>query len=541
MHGLHQVRARAPSDPIIPKGSVSPKEGAIRAWAYALALLVLGFPVFSPDLFWHLSAGRWILQHAQVPRLDPFSFSAAGAPWIDFEWLAQLLFYGAGAAGGERGLWVLKGALLLAAFIPVDGLLRDRRASPLARAGALALWTAALVPHADLRVDLVSTAFFAWLLRRLESRRASFLFGFGLFALWSNLHAGFVLGFFLYALYSLASRFGGGNRPEGLAAEAAGAALGTLLNPYGIGLYRVLFAHASEPAMARFVMEWGPPNWHRAFQVPLLAALVATAAAAVAARGRLPRTLAAATLVLGLATAASARFGAYFAAAGAACVFSAFPRPRAGLLAAGLAALSLMLVAPLRQVRWGSSFQDDYVARRAVEFIARERAVLGSLRLFNQYEWGGYLGWRMGEGYKVFGDGRYLFHGQLPEIQNALASADGIAALAERRALAGFLIKNDRLLLPSTRAYPDGSRREIPRPWHVFLFPRARWALVYSDEQALLFLDRAKIPAGWLAVHEYRWLRPGDERALEDAVSRGEVPPGPLAAERARQRAETAR
>jgi len=168
-------------------------------------------------------------------------------------------------------------------------------------------------------------------------------------------------------------------------------------------------------------------------------------------------------------------------------------------------------------------------------------AVLGPLRLFNQYEWGGYLGWRMGEGYKVFGDGRYLFHQQLPEIQEALTSAASMAAMAERHGLDGFLIKNMPLLIASTRQYPDGTQRQIPRPWHVFVFPRERWALVYWDDQALLFLDRAKTPAQWLAAHEYRWLRPGDEGALADAASRGEVPPGPLAAERARQRAETAR
>ena len=541
MHGLHKVRARDPSDPIIPKGSVSPKEGAIRAWAFALALIVLGFPVFSPDLFWHLSSGRWILSHLRVPRVDPFSFTAAGVPWIDFEWLAQLLLYGVGLTGGELGLWVLKGILLIAAFLPVDGLLRERRASPLARAGALALWTAAMVPQADLRVDLASAAFFAWLLRRLDSGRASFLFGFGLFVLWSNLHAGFALGFFLYALYALAPRFGGGKPIEGIAAEAAGAALGSLLNPYGLGIYRVLFAHATEPAMARFVMEWGPPNWHRAFQGPLLAARAVTALAACWVRERLPRTLAVAALALGLATAVSARFGAYFASAGACCVFVAFPRPRSGVLAAGLAALSLMLVPPLMRVRWCASFQDDYVARRAVEFIVRERAVLEPLRLFNQYEWGGYLGWRMGEGYKVFGDGRYLFHSQLPEVQKALIAGGGIAELAERRGLVGFLMKNERLLLPSTRVYPDGTSREIARPWYVFTFPRERWALVYWDDQALLFLDRAKAPATWLSEHEYRWLRPGDGRALEDAMSRGEVPAAALEAERVRHRAQTAR
>lgn len=536
MHGLHQVRARDPSDPIIPKGSVSLKEGAVRAWAYALAFLVLGFPVFSPDLFWHLSAGRWILAHASVPRVDPFSFSASGVEWIDFEWGLQVVWYAVHSAVGARGLWLLKVLLLAVAFWPVDGLLRDQGASPLARVGALTFWCAAILPQADLRADLVSAALFAWILRRLEAGRASFLVGFGAFALWSNLHAGFPLGFPLYALYALRER-----RAESLAAEATGAVLGSLLNPFGIHLYSVLLAHGRDAGLSRFVMEWGPPSWDRAFQVPLLAALAVTVAALWAGRGRASRALETAAIAFGLATVLSARFGVYFAATGAACVFSLFPRPGVRVVAAGLTALSLLLIPVLSGVDWGASFQDGYVARRAVEFVVRERAALGGLRLFNQYEWGGYLGWRMGDGYRVFGDGRYLFHRQLPEIQAALASAGSMAALAERHGLDGFLIKNDPLRLPSTRQYPDGTRREIARPWHVFIFPRERWALVYWDDQALLFLDRAKAAAGWLAAHEYRWLRPGDEAALADALSRGEVPLGALGAERARFRAETER
>lgn len=539
MHGLHQVRARDPSDPIIPKGSAAPKEGAIRAWAYALALFVFGLPVFNPDLFWHLSSGRWIIAHMRIPRVDPFSFSAAGAPWIDFEWLAQVLFYGVGVAAGERGLWVFKILLLLAAFVPVDGLLRDRRVSSFGRAGAVALWSSAMLAHADLRVDLFSAIFFAGILRRLESGRASFRFGFGIFALWSNLHAGFPLGFALYGLHFLAPFVGGRRRPSGLVAEAAGAALGSLVNPFGPELYGVLWTHLREPAMARFIMEWGPPNWHRPFQAPLLAVLAATAGALWIGRGTAPRTLAATALLLGLSTMASARFGVYFAASAAALVFSTFPRPSGRALAASLGALSLLLVPALSRVRWGDSFQDTYVACRAVEFIVRERSELASLRLFNQYEWGGYLGWRLGEDRKIFGDGRYLFFSQLPEIQEALVSAAGVSTLAERRGLDGFLVKNERRLLASTRVYPDGSRREIPRPWDVFVFPRERWALVYWDDQALLFLERARVSARWLAAHEYRWLRPNDERALRDAVSRGEVPLSAIENEMARHAVES--
>lgn len=540
MHGLHQVRARDPSDPIIAKVSAPPKEGLIRAWAYALALAVFCLPVYSPDLFWHLSAGRWIWAHLAAPRADSFTFTAFGSPWIDFEWALQPLLYAIHFVGGLRALWALKILLLAAAFWPVDGLLKDEGASTPARAGALGFWLAAMLAQADLRADLVSVIFFGVLLRRLARGRASFLFGFGLFAAWANLHAGFPIGFFLYGLAFVVARFSRRPAPAGLLAEAMGAVLGSVMNPYGLALYGVLGAHASGP-MARFVFEWGPPSWRQSFQLPLLAALVVGAAAAWIARRRVPLLVLGAAAVTGLAAATSARFGAYFAVAGAALVFSAFPRPRLGVIAAGLAAITGFFIVPFSHLGFGPAFDDHYVARRACDFVAGEKTALGGLKLFNQYEWGGYLGWKLGPEGRVFGDGRYLFHNDLAELQDALDTPEAMAAFAARRGVDGFLIKNFPAAIPSARLYPDGTTKTFARPWHISFFPRERWALVYFDDQALLFVERAKVPASWLAAHEYRWRRPGDEAALADARSRGEIPEAALAAEDVRHAVESLR
>ncbi len=539
MHGLHQVRARDPSAPIIAKGTAAPKGGLLGAWACALALVVLCLPIFNPDLFWHLSAARWIVAHGAVPRTDPFSFTAFGAPWIDFEWGTQVAWYAAYLLGGLWALWALKAVLLAAAFWPVDGLLREKKASGAARAGALGFWLAALLAQMDLRADLISAFFFAVLLRRLESRRASFLFGFGLFVLWANLHAGFVLGLGLYALAALAATLERRAPPSGLAAEAAGAVLGSLVNPYGAGLYRVLLSHASEPAV-RAVMEWGPPSRHNAFQAPLLLAILLALVLAWGAWRRASKLLLGAAFATLCAAAFSARFGAYFATAGAMFAFSAHPKPRAAFVAAGLAAVSASLL-PIRIRLRGQPFNDLHVARRAAEFVVRERAALGGLRLFTQYEWGGYLGWRLGEGGLVFGDGRYLFHSQLVEINAALTSAESLSEFAARRRLDGFLIRHLRTNLPSTRIYADGTARSFDRPWYVSYLPRSRWALVYWDEQALVFVDRAKARPEWLAAHEYRWTFPGDDAARDDARARGEIPRAAAAAESARHAAEVRR
>lgn len=513
------------------------EEGALRAWAIALALFVLALPVFNPDVFWHLSAGRWIWEHGRVPTTDPLSFTRHGAPWIDFEWLVQLIWLAAERLGGLRGLWTLKVLLLAAAWLPVDGLLRDKNAGAGARAAALAVWCSAAVHQADLRADLISAAFFAVILRRLESGRASFLFGFGLFALWANLHAGFALGLLLYPAAFFAARLARRRAPEGLGAEFAGAALGTTLNPYGLALYGALRAHA-DADLPSLVVEWSGLSFTRPFHWPVAGALAAAAVAAWLGRRRAGPLALGTAAALGAATVASMRFGIFFAAAGAVLFGTALPalrvRPAAGVL---LVASLLLGAAAGGRVAWGEAFQDAYVARRAVDFVVRERESLRGLKLYNATDWGGYLGWRSGE--LVYGDGRYLFHEQIAVLQNALSAPTVLSALAEREALDAFLLPRYPGQFSVEYVRPDGTKRMIRRPWHRMFFPPERWALVYWDERALFFVSRTKTPKAWLAAHEYRWLRPGDREALEEAVARGDVSAAVVEAEAVRHRAET--
>lgn len=502
----------------------------MRAWAKALALFVLALPLFNPDLFWHLNAGRWVSANGSVPRTDPFSFTMAGQPWLDFEWLFQVLVYAVHSVSGLWGLRVFKAALLGASFLPVAALLRDRAVGATGRALALAFWSAAVLSQSDLRPDLFSLLFFALLLRRLDAERYSWLFSLPLFALWSNLHAGFALGLCLYAARILALLWERRPVSRALWLEAGVALPATLLNPLGPAVWRALYLHGEQAArIGRYVQEWGPLTWRAPLQWPLLAALLVFTAAVLHRGRQLPPFLALVAVPLAVATALSVRFGLFFAAAGAALLFSAGAKAAPRHAVALLAALTALMAWPLSRVPWLASFAETYVARRAVDFVAEQPALRG-LRLFNTYEWGGYLGWRR-PGEPVFGDGRYLFHGQLPELEAALRTASDMEDFVARHRLDGLLIKNYPARLPTKRLYKDGSSREFLRPWHLFVLPRERWALVYFDEQSLLFVDRAKVPAAWLAANEFRWLRPGDEDAFSDALRRGEIPPDALDAE----------
>ncbi len=67
----------------------------------AVGMLFVAFAVLAAlmpaqnDTFWHLRAGADIWRTGEVPRVDHYSHTFAGAPWPDHEWLAQALMFAA--------------------------------------------------------------------------------------------------------------------------------------------------------------------------------------------------------------------------------------------------------------------------------------------------------------------------------------------------------------------------------------------------------------------------------------------------------------
>src|SRR5262245_15010460 len=89
----------------------------IRFGTMAVGMLFVAFAlraVLMPaqnDTFWHLRAGEDIWRTHQIPRIDHYSHTAAGAPWPDHEWLSQALMFGVYRLGGMPGLGI--GAMVL--------------------------------------------------------------------------------------------------------------------------------------------------------------------------------------------------------------------------------------------------------------------------------------------------------------------------------------------------------------------------------------------------------------------------------------------
>ncbi|MFH2202489.1 MAG: hypothetical protein ABIJ96_05210 [Elusimicrobiota bacterium] len=515
------------------------------------AFAVLCLPISNPDIYWHLSAARWMAEHFAWPHADWLSHTMAGAPWSDFEWLTQLIWLAAFSAGGFAGLWLLKVAAYGACAYVLWRLLGLYAASAELRGLAVFIWALAISPANDLRPENFSVLAFLGLLYALEARRlgrlksASGRRGLAavavFFALWANLHAGFIYGLILLGIYAA---FELGRRKRELAAGWAAAALAALVNPYGVAVYGVFWEHWSAlPVLEKHIREWQEASLVQRWLWPFWAVLAASFAAVLGRyvkRRDVPLEHVAALCLFGLSASAHVRTGVYFVAlaipAAAAALLPGLlarrPAARRGLYAAFFVAawafFAAYIAPPLSR---GEIRRTAYIPQRLTSFLHSERAVLGRLKLLNPWHWGGYLGYELHPDYRVFVDGRYIFHHLLEPMDEARRTPERYAAFLDAHGIEAAAVLRTRQLMPMRFGTPDGGNVLLLRPFYLFYLPKRDWALVYWDEQGLVFVKRAAVPAAWLREREYRYFRPGDHEAVIRLVREGHISAGQVAAE----------
>ena len=61
--------------------------------------------------------GKWILTERAVPRHDIFSYTAVGRPWVNIEWLVQIILFSIYDWFGWRGLVLLCALAIALTFV----------------------------------------------------------------------------------------------------------------------------------------------------------------------------------------------------------------------------------------------------------------------------------------------------------------------------------------------------------------------------------------------------------------------------------------
>ena len=418
--------------------------GSLQRVALVLALAAVFFicmlPIAITDFWWQLRAGEVILRTGRIPYHDPFSWTAAGQPWMLHEWLTEVLFY---LLYRHLPSWVLLGfkcGLAVAACYLVH--LRSRLRTGSTPFGIAAAVAAACVMQnfADLRPQMISFVSIAGLLLALDEyqcgrwQKLPWVIP-AAFALWANFHGGVVVGLILLGVWIAGQAAGyvlwrdpapGLGR---LALSLAVSCLTVAINPNGFHLYVYPFQVLGHPEVMNYIAEWYSPDFHqpkmRAFELLLLGTLVSVA---LACRSHSERRLGDVLLLAATAHAAlvSQRNTVLFAlvaapllVAGLAALWNEaaaaswlnrlqrLPALRIGVSTSLVAALGVLLYIQVPRKAPGQWF--DYAARmhefpRAAVPLLKEGMWPG--KLYNDYAWGGYLIWTLYPDRPVFIDGR---------------------------------------------------------------------------------------------------------------------------------------
>ena len=423
----------------------------VAAAAFAIAV---SLPGGDPDTYWHLASGKWMVEHGQLLRADVFSSTANGAPYSVGEWLGELAIYGAYVLGGWAGIALLRATLIaVGAFFITRVALRSAPAPFALAVTALALGLSE-ISWTD-RPQLFTFALFPLLLELLIAARAGkmrlLLAVPPLILVWTNLHGGYALGLALVAIFAAEAVLTRRNAMP-FAAAAVLAVVASFIDPGSLGLGAAA-THAASPP--RFIVEEAPPDVLRPAGFVFALFGLATLGLAIARGGTLLDALLLVPLFwLGLS---AQRHMPYFALAATPYIAGrlselwwrwrptsrfGLPRPAIVGIGVGLAAMvaASVATAPFAPV------ETQYPS------AARAKLAGSSGNLLNEYDWGGYLIWRVPER-PVFIDGRlFLF---LPDVltdyEEMVFMRPGWRDQLDRHAITQVLLRPDRPLAVALR------------------------------------------------------------------------------------------
>ena len=221
------------------------------------------------DTYWHIAVGQWILDHGALPRVDIYSFTKQGEPWISTSWLAQILFAKACDWAGWSGPVVLASVASAATFALLAFYLGSRigeKYALLASTAALTLTAGHLLARPHVLALPVMLAWVYGLLAASEARKPPPFLLLPLLALWANLHGSFLLGLALIAPIALDALWNAESAQRGALALrwfvfAAAALAASCVTPYGWGSILAARKILDLGELLHLIDEWRPVDF----------------------------------------------------------------------------------------------------------------------------------------------------------------------------------------------------------------------------------------------------------------------------------------
>ncbi|MBI5894038.1 MAG: hypothetical protein HZB79_10430 [Deltaproteobacteria bacterium] len=473
--------------------------------------IILSVPLWDIDLWYHLATGRYILEHKTLLSYDPFSYTTGEiTPFqtvnLKGYWLAQIIFYSAYAVFGNYGIIVLRVLLLVLALSTIFFIGQRIKASKpillifIMLAGFISQHFTGERPQL---FSFLLTPIVLYLLNDLKKKYTcqtkitieSFILLPLIMLVWANLHRGFIIGTALIAIFGISEAINLFFKKElnksflSACAIMIIAVFASFINPNTYRPYIDVVMFEGSVLQQR-ISEYTPPimlgikygQFLPAYWIYLLVCL----SAFILHFKRIDRTNFIIFAFLMLLSMSAFRYIPFF-------VYSTSPyaalylsrviegRKKLQITAKALVCMTLLITFIFAYTGFentlGSALKNPLNERRfpegAVSFIHKSRP---SGRIFNHFNWGGYLIWRLYPDYKVFIDSRTL---------NLKALSDYTYILWDKNRWKGLLDSYDVkiIIMPGLNNF-TGELYELAN----YLYEDKDWHLVYRDDTALIFL-----------------------------------------------------
>ncbi|MBI5640221.1 MAG: hypothetical protein HZA17_07350 [Nitrospirae bacterium] len=476
--------------------------------------MVIAFHILNPimdyDFFWHLKTGEWIWEHKALPEKDPFAYTTPPETTgrerliLTSYWMSEVLYHKLHLLAGFRGIVALR-VIILGLFLCFMSRLSygDR----VVRSGLILIFFVVMLEMFPLeRPQVFSFLFFLLLLRTIESIRFGSAQGRVFSPLtmlplmmlgWANMHGGYLVGQAVIILFILVDglkflhpslRPPAKNTYRRLVIAGVLGLIFSLVNPNTYhGWAGLLKTTAMDNTEYYSAVRWLQYSGNFSILLYWFILILTITAGLVRGKDNDPSEigLLAAT---GLFSFISIRYIPFFMIA--AFFFTVKLFAGGMLLKFGRLLILTVSLASAFFSTADERFDLDMPAidmradYRMLPVAATEFVAASDLKgnMYNLWDWGGYLIWRLGPQRKVFHDGRQLdarIYEQTDLIDNA-APQELLGKPMWKAYLEAYGIKY--MIIPYF--LPRG---EI-LPLAEAALHDVDWALVYSDLTAMVFV-----------------------------------------------------
>lgn len=511
---------------------------------FFISLPVILLTIENPDLGWHLSTAKWMVQNLKVPHYDILSWTKEGTGWINSEWGSQLIFYSFYSLGGYKALYILRLINIFLISSALSYMVKTISVKPFNLVWFLPSFFMAILNLMDLRPDNYTVFLFIILFVFLYKRINDEVFNkkdgamvFLIFVIWANMHPGYNYGIMLMGIFLAGSLlnenlnyiYGKENKISFLKSKKFFyfiliALISTLINPYGYKIYSVFFEHFENLSKYQtYIVEWQEINIDRLnllfFYFYVIFSLIVYLYKFLKER-KVDFIEVFLMVFFTINSVLHVRLNVYGAIIAGFIILKIFSDKLENLKYKIVFLVSFLppvyyISFNILSIEFFNILNGRYYIASgsylSTEFIKKNHKYLKNLKMYNGWSIGGFLSFELYGYKKTFMDGRYIFTDMLEEHIKANSIKGEWDKFANKYGIDMAVFAISRNVRQNNYFKKIGNTTyRFQRPYYFDNIDFNKWALIYFDKRTMIIVRRDKIGIDFLKDNEYIFLKPYD-------------------------------